>query len=161
MPRFSLRQHTLKQINSLIVLFCANRAELDDACYVPTSAIMAFFFTALSLISTSFLRDDDSGSYKHQESVIMFDMMIMTLTNMTNISDLLNLKREQDEDDMRLSTLLLIQDQAYNRRYLLPRIRRMPAHCKSQTFNGWFHETERTWLTVVGFLPLLLCLCQI
>lgn len=121
MPRFSLCKKALKQLDTFILLYCSTRADQDDTSFIPTSSFLNLLFTALTSISTCDLDlddDDESGGNGLQESVIMMDMMMMTLSNMNDQSQILFHKRKQEKDDITLSKLLLVQDQAYKSRYI-------------------------------------------
>lgn len=154
MPRFSHRQQVLRALDTFILLHSTSRADLDGISSTLTQPLIPFFFTALTLLSTSLPADEDSPSYGHEACVIILDFMMMTLSMMTNQSQHLLRKRKSAEDDLMLSGLLCVRSQAYKRRYIVPRIRRAPALSKADTFNAWFNETDRTWITVVGLLVL-------
>lgn len=149
MPRYSLRQQILKQLDFFIVLHTITRAINDDIGSYLQPPILPFFFTALTLLSTNNLDNDQSGNYGHQDSLIMMNFLMMTISTITHHSLLLHRKRKHEDNDCLFNALILVRNAGHKRRYIVPRLCKAPALSKAETFNDWFNKTNRTWLTVV------------
>lgn len=153
MPRFSLRKQNLKALDAFIISQTALLAH--DHATIPLFApafIPNLMCCIILMCSSLHDRDEDSDDgAEHQEQMLMFAFVILLLTTMHQQSHLANRKRKLDEDEASLAMLILARQQAHKARYILPRIRRTRLELKEETFNRWFQETDRTWLTVVSW----------
>lgn len=76
---------------------------------------------------------------------------MMMLVNTDQLSHLLQRKCKAKDDDIIRGALLLVKQEAKERQHIMLRVRRNPTQSKANTFNGWFHKTDWTWITVVSF----------
>lgn len=82
----------------------------------------------------------------------MMAFVILNWANMVQQNHLTQRQRKPEDNDLTFYILLSWRQQAHRSRYLAPRL---PRHCmqlKIETFNQWFQETDRTWLTVVSLI---------
>lgn len=149
MPRYSHRQQILKSLDQTLLSLISNHSTDFGIPLTTTPSLIPLLVTALILASPTEYNKDLSDIDDLQDSLIMMVFLMMTLSSMFQQTHLLLHKRKREEEDHRLSSLLLVRNQAYKRRYIHRRFRKPPVISKADTFNGWFNETNRTWLTVV------------
>lgn len=151
MPRFSHRKQILRALDNFLLLHITTHGNNDQFALTLTTTVIPIFLTALTLASTN-LDDDLSDICDCQDDFFMMIFMMMTLTSLTQQSEVLQRKHKREQDDLMMSTVLWVRNQAQKWCYVVRRFCRPLALSKAETFNGWFRETNCTWWTVVCFM---------
>lgn len=81
----------------------------------------------------------------------MMLFLLMTISSVFQQSYLLLGKHKREHDNHKLSSLVLVRNQAYKRCYIVCCLWKPLVVSKADIFKGWFNQNDHTWLTVVRF----------